>query len=91
MRKMILLLALLATPVLAEEPQAVSPHTWSTSSSTLIPSIQPAQNLIVSCGNGQVTISLKTGAVTFKDCEPDEGARRFWDAVEHMFPGHIPH
>lgn len=48
-------------------------------------------NLIISCGKGQVIISMKDGKVTLKDCTADEGAKAFWDAIEKQFPRSIGH
>lgn len=42
--------------------------------------------LTMTCGEGQVVISLKTGKVTLNNCTLDDGAKAFWKAVEHMFP-----
>lgn len=48
-------------------------------------------NLMISCGGGNVSISLETGKVTFTNCTPDEAAKSFWDAVERMFPRRNPY
>jgi hypothetical protein len=45
-----------------------------------------ARCLNFSCGNGSVSINTYTGAVEFKDCDPDDAAKAFWKAVEHCFP-----
>ena len=44
-------------------------------------------NITIACGQGSVMISTKDGSVKFDNCEPDDAARRFWDAVTRMFPG----
>jgi hypothetical protein len=46
-----------------------------------------ASTLTVPCGEkGAVVISMETGKVQFRDgCNPDEGARTFWTAIERMY------
>ena len=46
---------------------------------------QPS-SLVISCGEGRIRISMKTGEVTFEDCELDEAARTFWFKVSAAWP-----
>ena len=47
--------------------------------------LQP-KSLIIACGAGQVSISLRDGKVTLTNCTVDEGATAFWKAVELIAP-----
>lgn len=44
------------------------------------------QNLQISCGMGFVSINLGTGEVTYDNCDPEQAARAFWDAVTRLYP-----
>lgn len=48
-----------------------------------------AQYLNITVGEkGFVTISLRDGSVKFENCEVDEAAKSFWNAVSLAFPAH---
>lgn len=42
--------------------------------------------LTISCGTGNVSISLNDGKVTLTNCPADDGAKAFWNAVEQFAP-----
>lgn len=75
-----------------DAPKGNGLYTVTGNSTTAIASaITGPTALIISCGSGEVSISMKTGKVELKNCTEDEGARRFWDAIQRMYPGQIPH
>lgn len=47
--------------------------------------IQEPTYFTISCGAGNVAISMKDGTAKFTNCAPDEAARAFWKAVYAMY------
>lgn len=43
-------------------------------------------DLKISCQVGFITISLRTGEITYENCDPSEAARAFWESVTLAFP-----
>lgn len=81
--KSALMLLLLCSSALADE-YATSP--WI-SGSVKGPTIQRPQFMIISCGKGNVSISMDDGSVKFTDCNPDDGAKAFWEAIRSGYIG----
>lgn len=38
------------------------------------------------CGKGFVEVNLKTGAVSFRNCTPEESGKAFWQSVTKEYP-----
>ena len=74
-------LAVMAGAARAEDQPPVSGYTVTPNSSLSFINPVPS-NLVIACGNGQVSISLKTGKVTLTNCPVDKGTQAFWKAVE---------
>lgn len=55
----------------------------------ICPSFPVYKNITISCGKGTISISTETGKVTLNNCEVDDAAKSFWNAVEMVFPGSV--
>jgi hypothetical protein len=85
MIRLIFALALIASPALAQD--ALRPGGVYVGGAARIFAINPHPSLVISCGDGSITINTKDGSVALDRCTPDEGGKAFWDAVARMFPG----
>ena len=83
------LLILPISPALAQQPPYAEDQFFSSGQTWTMTKPTVAPNLIVTCGGGSVTINTTSGAVTFENCTPDDGAKQFWEAVTRMFPGNV--
>ena len=75
---------LLTSPALADDYQIWTPTLPSGSMQSF--SIQGPTYLTITCGKGNVSVSMEDGSVKFDGgCEPDDAAKSFWTAIRQMY------